>query len=290
VPVALGLVDLGVLLALGFLIALSYAYRYSVGAAIVGIANALGSVRLPGFVGGGRVLGFAADELLKIDNSIRHAIGVGIEAMQATWNDAISYTATAVHWVGKEIASISHDTAQAIEGLHVTSVTNVYRKVNPGLAAKVGALVATVAALGRRIAYVAEQDASYAKHKTIAVEHAIAVPDVGAIPRTIPSVKELERAGEAALARAKEFARRFGPAALLGTIIASLARIGLGWTRCSNVGKTGKQICGMNPSLLESLLADTLLIVGTVSLVEFAEGMQGITGDIASASRAFWRA
>src|SRR5947208_5391901 len=115
-PAAIGLVDLGVLLALGVLIGLSYAYRYSLGAVIVSLAQLIGSLRLPGFLGGGRVLGFAADELLKVDNAIRHALGRGVEDMQSAWNECISYTATAIHWIGKEIASLSHDTAQAVEG------------------------------------------------------------------------------------------------------------------------------------------------------------------------------
>lgn len=289
-PAAIGLVDLGVLLGLAFMIALSWVYRYTLGAAIVALARAIGSIRLPGFLGGGRILGFAADELLKVDHAIAHALGVGIAAMQATWNECVSYTATAVHWIGKEIASLSHDTAQAIEGLHVQQITNVYKRVNPGLAHKVGVLAAAVATLERRLTHAVGREAHVAKVKAQAVERAVAVPDVGALPRVIPRVGHLEREIADALARAKELARRFGPAALLGTIAFALGRLGITWARCSNVNKLGKRACGMNPDLLESLLADTLLIAGTVSLVEFAEGMQGVTAEVAPLIRTFWRA
>jgi hypothetical protein len=51
----------------------------------------------------------------------------------------------------------------------------------------------------------------------------------------------------------------------------SLARLGLGWLRCGNVKKVGKRLCGMNPDLLDALLIGTTLIVGTISLREFAK-------------------
>ena len=289
-PAAIGLVDLGVFLALAFLIALSYAYRYSLGAALVALANVIGAVRLPGILGGGRIFGFLADALTGIDNEIRHALGVGIAALQTTWNEAVSYTAQAIHWIGHEIGALAHDTAQAVETLSVRQVTNVYKKINPGLARKVGALAAAVAALTRHLEHVIAREAHVAKAKAQAVERAIALPAPISIPKTLPKVGTIEREADAALARIRDFAQRFGPAALLGTLAFALGRLGITWARCSNVNKLGKRACGMNPDLLESLLADTLLIAGTVSLVEFAEGMQTLTADVIEPIRTFWRA
>lgn len=289
-PVALGLVDLGVLLALAFLIALSYAYRYSVGAAIVALANLIGSVRLPSWLGGGRILGFAADDLLKVDHAVMNALGTGIEALQATWNEAVSYTATAVHWVGKEIASLSHDTAQAVEGLAKTRLSREAAK-EIGLLASFGPVGALLITFRKQLAHAEKVAVGEAVHLIRRAEHDLAVRAAGltgALP--FPRIGRLEREGEAVLKRLREIASKASPLAAIGLLIAALARIGLGWTRCSNVSKTGKQICGMNPSLLESLLADTLLIVGTVSLVEFAEGMQDVTAEVAPLIRDFWRA
>lgn len=79
-------------------------------------------------------------------------------------------------------------------------------------------------------------------------------------------------------------------AGIAAAVAVALSRLGLGWVRCPRVTKAGRQVCGMNADLLDSLLADTLLIAGTVSLVEFAQGMQGITAEITPAIRAFWRA
>ena len=78
-----------------------------------------------------------------------------------------------------------------------------------------------------------------------------------------------------------------GAAAL---VAGALATLGLGFLRCPRFAKAGKRACGMDASLLESLLADTLIIAGTVSLVEFAEGMQTVTADLIGPIRTFWRA
>jgi hypothetical protein len=269
-PAAIGLVDLGVLLALGVLIGLSYAYRYSMGAVVVALAQAIGSLRLPGWLGGGRVLGFAADALLKVDNAIRHALGRGVEDMQSAWNECVSYTATAVHWIGKEIASLSHDTAQAVEGLAVGQVKPwVNRRLVAALAA-VAALKSRVLALERATVPRVEGITRVVTHRVTVIEHAVAVPDVGALPRVIPRVGRLEREVTDGLARLRDFARRFGPAAALATVAVAVARLGFGWVRCSKVGRVGKRLCGINEGLLDSLLADALLIAGAISIVTLA--------------------
>lgn len=289
-PAALGLVDLGILLALAFLLALSVAYRYSLGAAIIGISRAIGSIRLPGVLGGGRIFGFAADALQSIDDLIRHELGVGINALQATWNEAISYTATVFHWIGKEIADLAYDTASAVEGLAVKQVKPWVAKQLHGALATVAALKARVLVLERQTVALARREAALAKQKAQAVEHAIAVPGTDAIPKAIPRISDIRRAADDALARIRDLTRRVAPAALVGAVVFAAARVGFGWVRCSKVGRVGRQVCGMNDSLLDSLLADTLLIVGTVSLVEFAQGMQEVTEDLAGGVRYFWRA
>jgi hypothetical protein len=279
-PAAIGLVDLGILLALALLIALSYAYQYSLGAAIVAIANALGAIRLPRFIGGGRVLGFAADALTKIDHTIRHQLGVGIDALQATWNEAISYTAQAFHWIGKEIASISHDAAQAIEGLHVQSVTNVYKKVNPGLAARVGALAGLVAALATRVAHIAEQKADVVTHKVTTIIRAVAVPDLGAIPRVIPRVKPLEDAASWGRHEIKRLAKYLTPAGIIGLVgAATFSGFELGWLRCKGVGRVGRSLCGAS-GLIESLYAGAIAAFAISDLCRFAYGIERVAESI----------
>ena len=61
----------------------------------------------------------------------------------------------------------------------------------------------------------------------------------------------------------------------IGAII--LSRLGLGGGRCNNTGKALKRVCGLDPNLLEAILADTLAVFGTISIVELAKGMQVLT-------------
>jgi hypothetical protein len=81
-----------------------------------------------------------------------------------------------------------------------------------------------------------------------------------------------------------------GSLAFAGAVALALSRLGLRWLRCPAVGKAGQTVCHMDAGLLESLLADTLLIVGSLSLVTFAEEMQGVTELVARPIQTFWRA
>lgn len=275
-PAAIGLVDLGVFLALAFLIALSYAYRYSLGAALVALANVIGAVRLPGILGGGRIFGFLADALTGIDNEIRHALGVGIAALQTTWNEAVSYTAQAIHWIGHEIGALAHDTAQAVETLSVRQVTNVYKKVNPGLARRVGALAAVVAALSRQLEHVVGREAHTAKAKAQAVEHAIAQPDIGAIPKALPGVRWLDHEARWARGQIKRLARYLTPAGIIGLVGATtFSQFGLSWLRCKGVGRVGRSLCGLS-GLIESLYADAITAFAVTDLCRFAYGIERV--------------
>jgi hypothetical protein len=101
-----------------------------------------------------------------------------------------------------------------------------------------------------------------------------------ALDWTIPRLRARERATEGELGRLWKRVRaneRRGVVALgLAAIVAALAKLGLGWARCSNVKKAGRRLCGMDTGLLDSLLLDTIAIVGTVSLIEFIRDAQAI--------------
>lgn len=66
-------------------------------------------------------------------------------------------------------------------------------------------------------------------------------------------------------------------AAAVGAVGYALSRLGLGGGRCNNTDKALKRLCGLDPNLLESILADTLAVFGTISIVELAKGMQVLT-------------
>jgi hypothetical protein len=97
---------------------------------------------------------------------------------------------------------------------------------------------------------------------TVAIPRALPIPTVPAFPNLWKRVRALE----------KRLAVPVGIAA----VVAALGRLGLGWIRCNNVRKAGRSVCGIDSSLLDSLLLDTLAVFSIVSVVEFAHGLRSI--------------
>src|SRR5204863_9008550 len=75
----------------------------------------------------------------------------------------------------------------------------------------------------------------------------------------------------------KRIARSMWGVALFGLLIRVLARR-FPWLFCRKVSGVGRRLCGLDQDLLNALLLDTVLIAGTISVVEFARDMQKIEG------------
>ncbi len=76
--------------------------------------------------------------------------------------------------------------------------------------------------------------------------------------------------------------------ALVGQIVRTIARH-LPWYRCSNVSKAARRLCGLNTDLLDSLIAGSLIIAGSISLVDFAKDTQAFTEEFEKALSFFLR-
>jgi hypothetical protein len=75
---------------------------------------------------------------------------------------------------------------------------------------------------------------------------------------------------------------------LAGLMIRTLARR-FPWLFCRKVKNVGNRVCGLDAGLLGSLLTDTLIIGGTISVVEFARELQAIEGEAVGLIRGFIR-
>jgi hypothetical protein len=121
------------------------------------------------------------------------------------------------------------------------------------------------------------------------LEAGIAVP----VPRTVPRVGSRDLVARREIDRLRKWVREHQRvivgAAGVGLVIRALATLKLGWLRCSNVGKLGRRACSLDPGLLESLLAESLVIVGAISIVDFAEELQGAVGFASDAVHGFIR-
>ena len=294
-----------------FLLALNKAYGFTIGALLRTLAAMFDSLsfRVPG-LGAHIGLGFIGDALRSLDNTVLHAIGVGIQQTERGLHALVGAMAWLLQETADQVAGLAEDTAKAFGHvrnvlvpallgaavtplarelehlanrtrtiiLHPTTIVRATtRVIAPGLhalEAKVAALEAKVAAAG-----------------TAALAVPAAIPS--AIPRLIPQAipGDLTRGIDAIKRRVGQLGRTLSPAGIAGLVAgAVLSTLGLSWLKCRNVERAAKRACGMNPDILEALLAGTLAVFGTIGLVKFAEDVQDVTGDFAGEVAGFWRA
>lgn len=183
-----------------------------------------------------------------------------------------------------EIADLAQDTAHTIGQIRSVIIPRA-------IAAHVGWIPRHFVALERQIAALPHTVPKFVVHTVPAV---VKPPLVKVLHEAVaipwPRIGRLEREGATLGHRIDKLARRVTPTALVAATVLALSKVGAQWTRCSRSKKWGKTVCGMDDSLLESLIADTLLVVGTISLVEFAEGLQAGLGEVTPQIQHFWRA
>jgi hypothetical protein len=299
-----------VALACLFLLALNKAWRFSVGAMLEQAASAFNSLSFTVPVIHAHVgLGFIGDVFTWLNGVVLHAIGSGIQNTEKALHALLGWVAYVWQATADEVAALAEDTAQslawakryllpAVWGVATIPLWNAIRHLAAQIATTaahpVRAVHTTVRVIAPGLAALTGRvNALEAKVAAIGAEAPAAVAAVPAViervpPLTIPP--DVYRGIDSLWKQVRKIGRTLTPAGIVGLVAASVGALGLSWTRCSNSQKYGKNVCGMNPDLLESLLADTLLILGTVSLVEFAAGMQTVVEEIEKPIATFWRA
>ena len=245
--------------------------------------------------------GWLAAGIDRINHFILYNLGQTVEASAWAWHKLVSQLASFVTVSMRLIAEL----AEATE----SEFARLSRHVIPqAIASALGPLTGLVYQFRRQLAHLAGQVASLAAHtlhvvthevtkQIIRVEHTVEVKTrtivvhvAGAVGIPLPRVGALERDVKGIDETLRGVLRRLTPAGILGVVGLAIGQLGLSWTRCSGSQRYGKQLCGMDQDLLGTLISDTLLVLGTVDLVEFAEGMQGLTAEAAGAIGSFWRA
>lgn len=268
------ILELGVDLALvlGFVVALGflYVYRGTLKPALFLFAALFEVVRVGGFGHYARPFGGIASWLRAQAENIDHAIAAMVLATQKgivlLWH-GLAYQA-------KLLGRLLGDLAETIE-----------HRFHRLLLAFPPALMLWAAVRAAQQLPAIVGNLARARRAALAAAAAIAIPS-GWIWRDIRGLRgSLARLRDRVSAQSRHFTRA-GAAAL---VAGALATLGLGWLRCPRVGKVGKRACGMDLGLLESLLADTLIIAGSISLVQYAEEVSAITDEVAGAVREFVR-
>lgn len=224
----------------------------------------------------------AAAAISWIVSHVDHALSVAAShtiAPVAHWIHGIAAWISHVFWTAEHFAEA---TAHAFERLTAQTIPRaIHKAVAP---------VAHTARLGLREAdLVAHRLRVYARgidrllHNRVlpglrAVERAIDITIPRALGRIRTRVGTLEHdLTHPSRAWLKRLARSMWAVALFGLLIRTLARR-FPWLFCRKVKSVGNRVCGLDTDLLNTLLLDTLLISGTVSIVQVARELQTIEG------------
>lgn len=306
VAVAPAIVELAVLSLIIFLLLLRRAWVSTFGRLLRGAADKIDSLHKdiplpwPGKRLRFRLWGLAG-VLRAIDQQALNLLGAGIEANQWAAHNLW-------HWIAYMLDSIGRvvgDHAEAVEA----ELRRLWERSLPAyVSARLHPLASKVEWIIHRLEHEASQAQAAARPLTRALDPRVAqleaevarlaavattfgaavlAPPV-AIPR--PDVHGVTRGIDDLRARLGRLSRLLNPAAVLGLVAAALATLRLGWLKCGNVRRAGEHVCRMDAGVLDGLLAGTLAVFGTVSLVEFAEELSGLMDEIEPAVRGFWRA
>lgn len=240
--------------------------------------------KLPSVTVVGRTLGFGgvAHAIRAASDSIYNWLGQAVAHTSAPFVDFVHYVADVLSKPAQQVALATADVLHTLTVLRSQLIPRMIAAKVAWIPLHLARLSAQVASLAARApVHILKQIEHTTAHTTrVIVNKAVAIP--------FPRIRKVEREAGALGKRIDKLARRVAPAALAAAVVSTLARVGAGWIRCSKVKKLGRNVCGMDDSLLDSLLADTLLIVGTISLVEFAEGLQAGMSGLTPQVRKFW--
>lgn len=244
-----------------------------------------------------------------------HFLAVGIKAFDSAINQALSQAmigahiafakvmhAHAVLW--HDLTSAVGDLAEATEGAlrhlpraiiqtiipawvyPLRSTVHYLQRLLSRLEAKVASLPRTITntvthETTKVITKVERVTVVKVKSAAVAIPRAIGIPlpRVGALEREVTGLEKWVRSHRDAVTAG----------ALAAAVAATLARLGLSSSRCSRVQKYNKALCGMDDGLLDSLLADTLVLASTISIVELAVYCQGFLKEVEGPLESFVR-
>jgi len=294
------LAALGVIAVCSVCIALLYAYNVTLGAVLEVIARNIDvKISGPGF--SVRPFAFITSGINALNSVVRNALGTAIQANSWAWRKFVNWQAYLWHETTRVIGDLADET-------HLTFQWLVRHHLADTIAAYLNPIGATVNLLSRQLPALAHDVARIAHVTTRIVVHEI--PQVRqtvrnvyptvirnvpyAVPGlrfpTLPRIGRLERDVAGIEGKVHSLGRKLALPAMVGLVAASLAKLGLSSARCSRTQRWDKHLCGMDQSLLDSLIADTLLILGTVSLIDAAKDMQDIVEPLSESVRHFWRA
>jgi hypothetical protein len=293
------LAALGVVCVLVACMLLSYAYEHTFHQAFDKLAQVFINATWNGPFGISIGFAFIGHAIQSLDNAIRDGLYAAISGTEWAWHQTVGQIASLFHQIAHTAEQVAVGTEQAFGWLRHHVIPEAIRlAVNP-----VGEIARLALKLAQEVRPVVNQihpaitrtvyrdvPRAITKAEMAAIAALVHVP--AAVNTTIEvtgsGIDYVGREAGALRHRVDELAKRVSPAALAGIVAASV--LGIGWLKCSNVGRVGRRVCGLDSAILDGLLAGLLAVFGTIGLVTFAEEIQHVLHGFAGDVTGFWRA
>jgi hypothetical protein len=245
-----------------------------------------------------RKLGVTVDlggPIRTLDTTIRNVILKGATKAERLAGYFFHGCAVIVRWTAGEVEGLASDTlawATWLQHAHLPKWVKamVYAAFPPAAIYKLvqAAIHANLPHVGRTVTTKVEHVVTHTVTRIVrASSGAVAIP--GWVIRLPSRVGDVEHDLSGLRKRVKGLEKYAGATAAVALFTAALAKLGLQWLRCKNMKKAGKRVCGLDGNLLDALLLGTTLIVGTISLREFAQEVESVTDEVSGLIHGFLR-
>jgi len=277
-----------------------FAYAHTFAPLIEKIAQLFDAVGTPSILGHRISLAFVARALRAFSRELEHGIVYLIQQTEGGLVALWHYMAYSVEQIGGAIAELASETERALIHARRVLIPALIGATYGPLALLVYGLRGQIADLVKTVANIAEHPGRVIEHtitRVKVIEHTVTKVATRTVPAVVakavaipwPAIHSLERR-ETALERwVRAHVKDIGRVSVGAVAGVALGTLGLGWTRCSKVGRLGKAVCGMNESIIDDLLAGALVVAGTISIVELAKECQAFTPTVDEGLRFFVR-
>lgn len=242
-----------------------------------------------------------------LDNAVKHALSTGVSTFDHAMGLFFHWAGLLLAWMVNFAAAAAQDTlhlAQWMTHIHLPRyakwairaafplawltklIAEQIAKALPKVSHIAKGAVHTAVTVVEKIPRALDRRLTKAEKKLAAIAAAI-----GALGGTIHLPRHVVTPGDvwhgltrrtARIERRLHRVEGLFAAGVLAAVMANVLGVSVRCLRRGNLGKASRSICGMDGSLLDSLLADGLLIVGALSVVEFAEALVAVEGEALS--------
>ena len=227
--------------------------------------------------------------LHSIEQKVTSELGAAAHSLDVRVGQAWHTLAGLVRWAGREIEGLANDLLQVARAVGAAINPATLQRYVHALIARIEHEAARakgeIAAGIRPVTSTLHGFERWTTGQIRALAHTVDVTLPGEIAGLRKRTRTAERTAENAWKWIKAHQRDFTTLGASALVAAALARLGASWIRCRNWNRIGKQVCATDPSLIEDLLSDVLVLAGIFSVVEFARDALAVEAEAMDALR-----